>query len=98
VAPAIKLDRITSTTDARIEGQVVRQNRAPQPGARVMFVSAQRQAPNATVTANGSGRFQVSLASGSWLVYVTGSDGRPVFHSRLDVSGNTAPPLTVVAR
>jgi hypothetical protein len=97
-APAVRLDRITSTTDARLEGQVVRQDRAPQPGVRVLFVSAQRQAPNCTVTANSAGRFQVSLASGSWLVYVAGSDGRPVFHSRLDVSGSTPPPLTVVAR
>jgi hypothetical protein len=96
-APPVKLDRVTAAPNARVEGQVVRSDRTPRAGAQVMFISAQRQAPNQTVVANGAGRFQVNLASGSWLVYVNGADGRQVFHSRIEVASNQSTPLTVVA-
>jgi len=95
--PAVKVDRIAFATSARVDGQVVRLDRTPRAGAQVMFISAQRQAPHQTVTANSAGQFQVNLASGSWLVYVNGSDGRQVFHSRIEVDGKQT-PLTVVAR
>jgi hypothetical protein len=94
----VKLERIAFGPDARVEGQVVRGDRSPRPGARVVFVSAQRQAPNQSVTAGATGRFQVTLASGSWLVYVQGADGQQAFHSRLEVDGRPASPLTVVTR
>jgi hypothetical protein len=97
-APAVKLDRIAFAPDARVEGQVMRQDRTPRAGAQVMFINAQRQAPNLTVTASATGRFHATLASGSWLVYVNGPDGRQVFHSRIEVGGTEQRPLTVVAQ
>ncbi len=95
-SPALRLERIASINPA-VEGRVVRQDRTPRAGARVLFVNAGRQAPNETVTANAAGRFQVNLASGSWLVYVAGQDGRPVFNSRIDVGGRPPAALTVTA-
>jgi hypothetical protein len=97
VAPAIKLERIAFAPDGHLDGQVVKLDRTPRAGARVMFVNAGRQAANQTVTANAAGRFQVNLASGAWLVYVAGQDGRPVFQSRIEVDGRPASPLTVTA-
>ncbi len=96
--PAARPDRIASLPNARLEGQVVSAAHAPRPGAQVMFVSTRREAPNQTVTANAVGRFQVNLPAGGWLVYVSGSDGRNVFHSRIDVDGRQPTALTVMAR
>jgi hypothetical protein len=97
-AQGVRPDRIASAPAARLEVQVVRSDRTPRAGARVMFVSAQQRAPSQVVTANATGRFQVSLASGGWLVYVSGPDGRQTFHSRIDVSGRQPAPLMVVTR
>ena len=97
-AQAVRPDRIASAPAGRVEGQVVRTDRTPRGGARVMFVNAQRQAPAQFATANASGRFQVNLASGGWLMYVTGADGRETFHSRIEVHGGQPAPLTVVTR
>ncbi len=83
--PRVKLDRIVSVPQGQVEGQVVRQGQDPWPGARVLFVSTDRQLPQQTVTANARGQFRVTLASGGWLVYVPGRDGKPVFHSKIDV-------------
>jgi hypothetical protein len=50
------------------------------------------------VTADASGQFHVALASGSWNVYLTRPDGSPDYHSRIEVTGNQAPFLTLVSR
>src|SRR5262249_45353778 len=97
-APGVKLERIAFGADARLEGEVVRGDRTPRAGARLTFVSAQRQAPAQTVVASTTGRFRVTLASGCGLFYLTAADGRQVFHSRIEVDGNQAAPLTVVAQ
>src|SRR5262249_49406210 len=60
-------------------GQVVRGNTAPRSGARVMSVSPAPPGPQESVTADAQGRFRASLASGSWLVYVYGADGKPEY-------------------
>jgi hypothetical protein len=63
-----------------------------------MFVSADRQVPRPLVTADNQGRFEASLASGSWLVYVEGSDGRPVFQRKIHVRDNETYRFSVVSR
>src|SRR5206468_6117751 len=87
--PPVKLDRIVVGPDATVEGQVVRSDNTPRPGAKVVFVSGSQLPPQAVV-ANSAGRFHVTLAAGSWNVYVHGLDGNPIFHSRIDV--NESPP------
>ena len=88
--PPVKLDRIVVGPDASVEGQVVRSDKTPRANARVLFVSAQYGADRQTVTANSAGRFQVSLASGGWLVYLQNPDGTTQYHSRIDL-GNAQP-------
>ena len=77
-APAVKLDRIVALPHSGgvVQGQVVRNDQRPRSNAQVMFVAVKQQAPQQTVTANQTGQFRVSLASGSWLVYVNGQDVR----------------------
>jgi hypothetical protein len=91
-------DRIATAPAAPLDVQVVRMDRTPRAGARVMFVSAQQRAPSQVVTANASGRLQVNLAAGAWLVYVSGPDGRQTYHSRIDVGGRQPAPLMVMTR
>jgi hypothetical protein len=81
-----------------VEGQVVRANNAPQPGTRLLFVSADRQGERESVTADPAGQFRVTLASGGWLVYLEAADGRPVFHSKIDVQDNQQRQVTLVSR
>lgn len=93
--PPVKLDRIVVGPDATVEGQVVRSDKTPRANARVMFVSAQQGADRQTVTANSAGRFQVSLASGGWLVYVQNPDGTTSYHSRIDIDDRQPARLTI---
>jgi hypothetical protein len=96
--PAVKLERIVAGPAAQLQGQVVSNDNAPRAGARVMFVSAARQGPQSTVTADTAGKFRVTLASGGWLVYVKGVDDKPVFYSKIDVRDNENRQVTLVSR
>lgn len=96
--PSVKLERIVSVPQARIQGQVVHSNNAPRPGARLTFVSVEPQGPQQRVTADAAGNFGVTLASGGWLVYVQGADERSVFHSKFDVRDNESRLITLVSR
>jgi hypothetical protein len=95
--PPVKLDRIVVGPDATVEGQVVRSDNTPRPGAKVTFVSS-NQPLQQSVTANSAGRFQINLAAGSWNVYVPDLDGNPVFHSRIDVNETRPASITLVNR
>jgi hypothetical protein len=79
-APPVKLERIVFGPESYVEGQVVRGDKTPKAGASILFV----------------GQFQIGLASGSYLVYVPGSDGTPLFHSRVNVAKNQPTRLSVV--
>jgi hypothetical protein len=94
----VRLDRIVSLSAHTVEGRVVNADRAPQGNARLLFVSAGRDRSQHSLMADGSGQFQVSLASGNWLVYVRDADGRPVFQQKLDVSARAGTPMLLVSR
>jgi hypothetical protein len=96
--PKVRLDRIVLGSGPSIEGQVVSQDRAPASGAQLLFINAERQGSQQSVTADERGQFHVSLASGGWLVYVRGADGTPVFKSRIDVRGEETKQMTLVNR
>lgn len=93
--PPVKLDRIVYGPESFVEGQIVRTDNTPRPNASVLFVSAEN-GKRETATANNTGRFQVNLASGNWLVYVQGRDGTAQYHSRLNVQQNQTARITVV--
>ncbi len=96
--PAVKLERIVALPDHNVEGQVVREDRAPQAHARLLFVSALGQAMQQPVTADAAGQFRVTLASGGWLVYLHGADGKPVFHTKIDVRENETRQVRLTCR
>ena len=93
--PPVKLDRIVVGPDATVEGQVVRNDNAPRPDAKIVFVSSSQPDAQRTVTANSAGRFYVALASGSWNVYLQGLDGKQNFYTRIDVGTAQPGRLTI---
>jgi hypothetical protein len=96
--PKVRLDHIVLGPGPSVEGQVVRHDRNPDAGAKLLFVSAERQGSQQSVTADERGQFHVSLTSGGWLVYVRGADGTPVFRSRIDVREEETKKMTLVSR
>jgi hypothetical protein len=96
--PRARLDRIASLSNHNMEGEVLDAGRAPQSGARVLFVSADRKAPRQTVTTDGAGQFRVALASGAWFVYVEDASGTPVYKRKVEVRGNEPTQLTLLSR
>jgi hypothetical protein len=96
--PAVRLDRIVVGPNAWVEGQVVRSDNTPRPNAQLTFVSADRLAPRQVVSANSAGRFQVTLASGGWMVFINGPDGVQTYHSRIEVGEHQSPRITLVSR
>jgi len=96
--PQVKLDRIVSAPAASLQGQLLRRDNAPNSRAKLMFVSLAKNGPQQTVTTDASGRFQLTLSNGSWLVYEYGADNRPQFHSKIELRENEAHRLTFVSR
>jgi hypothetical protein len=99
--PTVKLDRIVSVPRSEpgsIQGQVVQQDNEPRPGIQLTFVRADRQETQQPVTADNAGNFRVNLPPGGWLVYLTGNDGKPVYHSQIEVKGEESRQITLVSR
>jgi hypothetical protein len=97
--PKVRIDRIAALPAPNLEGRVVAdRDRNPHAGARLLFVSADRQGAQQTATADGDGRFRTSLASGAWLVYVRNADGDPVFADKVEVKDDAPRQLTLVSR
>ncbi|MBV9124158.1 MAG: hypothetical protein JO112_12440 [Planctomycetes bacterium] len=96
--PQVHLDRIVTGPVSQVQGQVVRQDSSPHSGARLLFISTAQQGPRETVTADGSGQFRVTLASGGWLVYVNEADHNLMFHSKIEIRDNETQRLTLVSR
>jgi hypothetical protein len=91
------MDRIAALPAGQVQGQVVRGD-LPVAGAQLLFVSADRRQPRQTAATDRNGQFQVSLASGGWLVYVQGSEGKPVFQRKIDVRENETRQMNLVSR
>jgi hypothetical protein len=93
-------ERVASLPGAAttVAGRVVRNDFAPRPGAKVMFVSAQRQDVRQAATADAAGQFRVALPTGGWYVYVDDGSGRMTYHNQIDVRGQQNRQVTVVSR
>jgi hypothetical protein len=94
--PAVRLDRIVAAPVGQVEGQVVRRDKLPLAGAQLLFVSATGHMPRQTVATDPSGHFRIIVASGGWLVYVQGADGKPVFRDKIEVLDNETRQLNLV--
>jgi hypothetical protein len=95
--PSVKLEGIVMGPDARVDGQVVRNDNSPKANAKLMFVGAQA-GQRYFATANTAGRFSVSLPSGNWNVYVYGADDLPTYSTQVSVTGSRQPAFTLVSR
>jgi hypothetical protein len=96
--PTVRLDRIVLAEEPNVEGQVVVNDKNPQAGARVLFVSADQLGAKQTVTADSQGQFKVSLASGGWLVYIHDEKGNPIFKEKVEVKENQPQRMILTSR
>jgi hypothetical protein len=94
--PSVHLDRIVAIPLGEIEGQVVGRDKLPSAGAQLLFVSAESGLPRQTIAADGTGRFRVALASGGWLVYLQGGDGKPIFQHKVQILANETRQVNLV--
>jgi hypothetical protein len=81
-----------------VEGVVVRPDNKPDAGARLTFKRADRDGETHTVTADGSGRFKATLASGAWTVYTQRADGQLVANTRIDVREDRTSQVKLTSR
>jgi hypothetical protein len=99
--PTVRLDRIVAVPTpeaAQLQGQVVSVDNLPRSGIELTFVRADRQETRQPVTADTAGNFHVQLPAGGWLVYMTGRDGKPVYHSEIQVRGTEKQQIVLVSR
>jgi hypothetical protein len=96
--PTVRLERIVSLPAPGVEGQVIRSDKEPLSGAKVMFVNADRQGDQQSVTADGKGQFRADLTAGHWLVYLHKTDGSLDFQSKIEVRGEETQRLTLLGR
>jgi hypothetical protein len=99
VAP--RLDRIAydaAPAQANLVGQVLRDTQQPKSGARLVFVSEGSSGRQEVATTDPTGKFQARLASGTWLMYVQDTQGKSVFHSKLQVKSDQVQQMTLMSR
>ena len=68
---------------------MVRADRQPQAGIRVIFVCGDEQGGRQSLTTDSSGRFQATLASGNWIIYTLDASGRLVYQQKMRISTDT---------
>ncbi len=93
----IRLDRTASLNGVNVRGQLVSAAQQPLHGTRVLFVSADQDRLQVGATTGNDGRFDLNLASGNWLVYTPGLDGKPRFNQKVYVQGNTPRSVLLVS-
>jgi hypothetical protein len=97
--PRVRFDRITAAPRSNAAGQVLRADRVPQAGARIVFVSADNNGKRQAVTTDAAGRFETTLATGTWRIYVSDVSGRLVYQQKVNVrTDESVTPLTLVSR
>lgn len=97
--PRVRLDRIVMLEEYNVEGQIVRaEDRTPRANVKLLFVSAEEDRAQQSLTSDASGRFQATLAKGSWLVYVRNPEGTPVFQKRIEVKDGEKVPVQLTSR
>lgn len=96
--PTARIDRIAMLPDCDVQGQVVTAASAPRAGARVLLVRKDQENVKQSVTADDKGLFHVRLEAGTWLAYVNGADGTPVYHDVLEVRASQQEHFVLTSR
>lgn len=98
----VRLDHVVSRMvngGATVSGQVVASNFVtPLRNARLVFVSKEPRGPQRSVHADMAGRFNISLATGGWNIYLSQPDGSMEYHSSIDVQPRENRKVMVVSR
>lgn len=81
-----------------VKGQVVFPSNTPRPNTQLVFVNANQKTAQQAVTANNQGQFDISLASGQWLVYIHRNGNEPVYHSKIEISNQQPSYITLVSK
>ncbi len=92
-------DRVASFNNdsGRLQGSVVRDDRiTPRPNATLTFTAEAGKAVKAQTDFNG--RFMVELPAGEYTLTVPGADGKPVYHSMVNVKNADNRLVMVVSR
>ncbi len=98
-ATPLRGDRVASRSNeaGRLQGLVLRNDRiTPRANTTLRFVNDRDI--EVTAKADLSGRFAVDLPVGEWTLMMTGTDGKPAFHSTLMVRSDEDRKVTVVSR
>ena len=96
--PRVRLDRVVSLSPAQLQGQVFRPNASPRGGAQLLFVSASSVKAEQKATADADGKFNVTLASGAWKVYVHDAAGQPVYVNSIDMKDSEVRQVSLLSR
>jgi hypothetical protein len=95
----LRMDRIASNGNGRLQGTIVSDDRiTPKSGARIFFASVGEKGREYSAQADPTGRFAIELPPGDWELYMSGNDGKPAFHSQINVKSNDQRLVTVVSR
>jgi hypothetical protein len=97
--PAVHLDRIVSiTAGPNLQGQVVSADQRPAANVQLLFVHADKQNTEETARADSTGKFQVRLDAGTWLVYTRSADGKTDFRRKVEVRADEPTEVRLVSR
>src|SRR5262249_45944571 len=98
--PKIRPEKTVSrSTTVMVRGEVVMPDQiTPRPGAKLVFMSAEKPDEKRYVTANEFGEFDTQLPAGEWYLYVGGGDGKATFHKKVSLGEKDAYDYKVVSR
>jgi hypothetical protein len=91
--PASAWQPAAPRSDDVVQGQIVRNDRAPTANTQVYFVNAATGVRHSATT-NEGGRFQLTMASGQYHVYLASGNGSAAYHSQINVDRNQ--PINLV--
>jgi hypothetical protein len=97
--PVRGVNALTTSRSATVRGEVVRNDQiTPQPGAKLVFLSAANTAVREYAQADAFGNFDVKLPAGDWHVYVGTGDGRAHYHKKVTIGEYDSRDFKVVSR
>ncbi len=94
----VRTDKFVSLVRSSVEGQIVRSDRNPDGGARLVFQRPDNADESRTIIAGNDGRFRVSLSDGHWEVFKQLPDGRKIELAPVDVTADLATPIKLTSR
>jgi hypothetical protein len=90
---------VSRSSTVAVRGEVVTNDQiTPRPGAKLVFINADKQDEKKYATANAFGEFDLTLTAGTWLMYVGGTTGTADYHKKLTLGDRDTVDYKVVSR